>query len=962
MKEHKDLVVNLPPGLDSGDLVLFNRRCLSMSPYGALICGLSKFFSKSRWDHVGLIVRKEDGNLYLLEANLSGVKLRPLEERLKRSHSHEIAIRRLSIVRTEAFRKKLLDFVDRTINLPYETSTSSLLSTVIDPVDKQERERLHALLLEKRTQLDEIDLELKEGALTAFQRRSLQAERARVAGNLEALEARLKQVMKDKSPFEGKEDLTRVFCSELVAAAYQHLGLLDQYPPAGGYAPKDFSSEQTDSAALLLLKGAQLSDEIFVRGNEETNKRSYSLIESYAELPPSPDSRLLIRDVLKRTPIDSMIVDEYRRSHFISSFRSKVVEAGEVIFHQGDYGDAFYIVESGRLDRFVSKDGGDSVLVSTIGPGTAFGLYGLMYNTTRAATIRARERCLLWKMDRPTYERFAVDFASSKTLKTYIERRKLQRVVRNHFLFRHLDRISSQELASFFTVKFMPGEIIFEQGQPGDNFYIIKSGEVERLIKHPEDEKESIVGTLRPGQSFGELSLMFDSPRGSTTRAKTEVECWAISAENFQRLHLGSGANYLHRIFVQYASVELNKTRYMTTEDLMRFAQVYRLDPKERDRLTFILLALVTNNRRRDWDKSSYFLRAGSPLTDSAKNQFVKGTGALESRDILIDFWEFVRFDILINQPEAELEAAFRLLDRNNNGTIGLDEYQDFISRYSQFDPDALKLFEEKNSILRKLFGRNGNRLVSFEEFSNVAHEILPQSLVEDIRKLSQYILQESTTTSKDTIEEQTSVELIKEKFLKLSSFGTFPQFNWKESLQVDPTHFIAVTIASGLSRTAVAPLERLKILMQIQRVPGYENEDSFIRSFSQSFSRMLVRDGLRGMFRGNGVNVARIVPVTFIQLSSLSTLTKWYHMVKTEQSSATLSSWETLVFAGTAGCIATVAAYPLDLMHTLLSVQNRRYHPYRGIYDGIRKIYYSQGKGYKSDSLILPFLEYSLM
>jgi hypothetical protein len=271
--------------------------------------------------------------------------------------------------------------------LPYETSTSSLLSTVIDPVDKQERERLHALLLEKRTQLDEIDLELKEGALTAFQRRSLQAERARVAGNLEALEARLKQVMKDKSPFEGKEDLTRVFCSELVAAAYQHLGLLDQYPPAGGYAPKDFSSEQTDSAALLLLKGAQLSDEIFVRGNEETNKRSYSLIESYAELPPSPDSRLLIRDVLKRTPIDSMIVDEYRRSHFISSFRSKVVEAGEVIFHQGDYGDAFYIVESGRLDRFVSKDGGDSVLVSTIGPGTAFGLYGLMYNTTRAATV-----------------------------------------------------------------------------------------------------------------------------------------------------------------------------------------------------------------------------------------------------------------------------------------------------------------------------------------------------------------------------------------------------------------------------------------------------------------------------------------------------------------------------------------------------------------------------------------------
>lgn len=73
---------------------------------------------------------------------------------------------------------------------------------------------------------------------------------------------------------------------------------------------------------------------------------------------------------------------------------------------------------------------------------------------------------------------------------------------------------------------------------------------------------------------------MFDSPRGSTTRAKTEVECWAISSENFQRLHLGSGANYLYRIFVQYASIELNKTRYMTTDDLMRFAQIHRLVPE----------------------------------------------------------------------------------------------------------------------------------------------------------------------------------------------------------------------------------------------------------------------------------------------------------------------------------------------------------------------------------------------
>lgn len=142
-----------------------------------------------------------------------------------------------------------------------------------------------------------------------------------------------------------------------------------------------------------------------------------------------------------------------------------------------------------------------------------------------------------------------------------------------------------------------------------------------------------------------------------------------------------------------------------------------------------------------------------------------------------------------------------------------------------------------------------------------------------------------------------------------------------------------------------MAPLERLKILMQLQHVPGYTNEDSFIRSFARSFSKMFVEDGVRGMFRGNGANVARIIPVTLIQLSSLNTLTRWFHILKeNEMQQAPLSSLETLLLAGTAGSVATVAVYPLDLMHTLLSIQNRQYHPYHGIHDGIRKIYLSQG------------------
>lgn len=47
------------------------------------------------------------------------------------------------------------------------------------------------------------------------------------------------------------EDLRSLFCSELVAEAYQRMGLLSDAQPANEYTPKDFS----DEGELVLLKG-----------------------------------------------------------------------------------------------------------------------------------------------------------------------------------------------------------------------------------------------------------------------------------------------------------------------------------------------------------------------------------------------------------------------------------------------------------------------------------------------------------------------------------------------------------------------------------------------------------------------------------------------------------------------------------------------------------------------------------
>ncbi|MBY0355363.1 MAG: cyclic nucleotide-binding domain-containing protein [Rickettsiales bacterium] len=69
---------------------------------------------------------------------------------------------------------------------------------------------------------------------------------------------------------------------------------------------------------------------------------------------------------------------------------------------------------------------------------------------------------------------------------------------------------------------YKPGEIIFRQGYPGDNAYIIIRGQVE-IIDEMGDGTEYRLALLEAGQMFGEMALLDDKPRSATARAATEV-------------------------------------------------------------------------------------------------------------------------------------------------------------------------------------------------------------------------------------------------------------------------------------------------------------------------------------------------------------------------------------------------------------------------------------------------------
>lgn len=79
-----------------------------------------------------------------------------------------------------------------------------------------------------------------------------------------------------------------------------------------------------------------------------------------------------------------------------------------------------------------------------------------------------------------------------------------------------------------------PGEVVFEEGEVGDSLFMILSGEVE-VSKLVGGESQHI-GTLGPGEYFGEMALLGRRPRSASTRAATALDLLVLPGSDFSAL------------------------------------------------------------------------------------------------------------------------------------------------------------------------------------------------------------------------------------------------------------------------------------------------------------------------------------------------------------------------------------------------------------------------------------------
>ncbi|XP_062260978.1 mitochondrial adenyl nucleotide antiporter SLC25A24-like [Platichthys flesus] len=289
-----------------------------------------------------------------------------------------------------------------------------------------------------------------------------------------------------------------------------------------------------------------------------------------------------------------------------------------------------------------------------------------------------------------------------------------------------------------------------------------------------------------------------------------------------------------------------------------------------------------------------------------------------QNQDGSLDFSEFTRY---LKEHEKKLRLTFKSLDRNNDGRIDASEIQQSLAELGMdiSRQDALKVLQSMDI--------DGTMMVDWNEWREHFLFYPGHNLEEIIRfwKHSSVLdIGDSLTIPDEFTEEEKS------------------SGNWWKQLS-------AGAVAGAISRTGTAPLDRMKVFMQVHS--SKSNTISLVGGFKQ----MIKEGGPSSLWRGNGINVLKIAPETAIKFMAYEQYKK---LLSTEGQK--IETHKRFMAGSMAGATAQTAIYPMEVLKTRLTL--RKTGQFSGVFDCAKQILRKEGvkafyKGYIPNLLgIIPY------
>ena len=328
---------------------------------------------------------------------------------------------------------------------------------------------------------------------------------------------------------------------------------------------EDLSDEEEKENSVSKSHSDSQSDEEDVVADEEIKKRQAKKskhkrtgvsAEAYGKFNKKEDfvPRIIQKTEEQINKIKARIVSSFLFSNLepneleivIGAMDEKHFKPGENVITQGESGDCLYVVEEGNLDctKHFTQDGEEKYLKTYV-PGESFGELALLYNAPRAATIKAKTDCVLWVLDRETFNNIVKDSAQKKREKyeNFLKKVDILSTIDSYELTQICDALKNEV--------YNKGDFIIREWESGNVFYILEEGEAIATKAFDGGDVQEIK-RYGPGEYFGERALIKGEPRFCNIEVVSDV-CKTISLDrdSFKRL-LGPIEPLLHRNIEKY--------------------------------------------------------------------------------------------------------------------------------------------------------------------------------------------------------------------------------------------------------------------------------------------------------------------------------------------------------------------------------------------------------------------------
>ena len=158
-------------------------------------------------------------------------------------------------------------------------------------------------------------------------------------------------------------------------------------------------------------------------------------------------------------------------------------------------------------------------------------------------------------------------------------------------------------------------------------------------------------------------------------------------------------------------------------------------------------------------------------------------------------------------------------------------------------------------------------------------------------------------------------------------------------------TDFLIGGVSAAVSKTAVAPIERVKLLLQVQDAQKTIRPEDRFNGIGDCFSRVYREQGFASFWRGNLANVVRYFPTQALNFAFKDTYKKYLNPYNPKKEPVKFFMGN-MASGGAAGATSLTFVYPLDFARTRLAadVGSGKEREFNGLIDCLKKIFTKDG------------------